>query len=59
VFHYRTGQEFKHFISNAAAKYQFFDAAFGHVSNSSEFTALGSEIKDEYYSKRFKALIGE
>jgi hypothetical protein len=44
---------------NAAAKYQFFDAAFGHVSNSSEFTALGSEIKDEYYSKRFKALIGE
>lgn len=43
----------------SAARYQFFDAAFGHVSDSSQFASLGLEIRDEYYSKRFKALIGE
>ncbi len=43
----------------SAAKYQFFDASFGHVSDSSEFSSLGVLIKDEYYAKRFKALIGE
>jgi hypothetical protein len=43
----------------SASKYQFFDAAFAHVSDSEEFPTLGLEIKDEYYSKRFKALIGE
>jgi hypothetical protein len=43
----------------SAAKYQFFDAAFGYVSDARSFAALGSEIKDEYYARRFKALIGE
>jgi hypothetical protein len=43
----------------SASKYQFFDAAFAHVSDSKEFSNLGLEIKDEYYSKRFKALVGE
>jgi len=43
----------------SAAKYQFFDAAFGHVSDSSEFASLGVLIKDDYYAKRFKALIGD
>jgi hypothetical protein len=43
----------------SAAKYQFFDAAFQHVSDRNNFASLASEIKDDYYSKRFKALIGE
>ncbi len=43
----------------AAAKYQFFDAAFGHVADPENFTLLGTEIKDEYYTRRFKALTGE
>jgi hypothetical protein len=46
------------FLTNAA-KYQFFDAAYQHVSDLTLFPSLGSEIKDEYYTKRFKALIGE
>lgn len=43
----------------SASKYQFFDAAYTFVSDKSNFVSLGSEIKDEHYSKRFKALIGE
>lgn len=41
-------------------RYSFFDAAYGHVSDPSEFGSLRSELSnDEYYLKRFKALIGE
>jgi hypothetical protein len=43
----------------SAGKYLFFDAAYMHVSNQEQFGALQSEIKDEYYLRRFKALIGE
>jgi hypothetical protein len=43
----------------SAGKYQFFDAAYLHVSDQENFSSLESEIKDEYYLKRFKALIGE
>jgi hypothetical protein len=43
----------------SAAKYQFFDASYNHVSDKTNFSSLQSEIKDEYYLKRFKALIGE
>lgn len=43
----------------SASKYRFFDAAYEHVSDRSNFASLGSEIKDEHYTKRFKALIGE
>lgn len=43
----------------SASKYRFFDAAFEHVSDRSNFASLSSEIKDEHYTKRFKALIGE
>jgi hypothetical protein len=45
------------FLTNAA-KYQFFDASYLHVSDSENFSSLGAELKDEYYSNRFKALIG-
>jgi hypothetical protein len=43
----------------SAGKYQFFDAAYLHVSDQRQFSSLESEIKDDYYLKRFKALIGE
>jgi hypothetical protein len=43
----------------SAAKYQFFDAAYEHVTDKENFASLGTEIKDDYYTKRFKALIGE
>jgi hypothetical protein len=43
----------------SAAKYQFFDAAYQHVSDHNNFASLQSEIRDEYYLKRFKALVGE
>jgi hypothetical protein len=43
----------------SAAKYQFFDAAYEHVSDKNNFPSLGAEIKDDYYARRFKALVGE
>jgi hypothetical protein len=43
----------------SAGKYQFFDAAFMHVSDPEQFASLQSDIKDDYYLRRFKALIGE
>jgi hypothetical protein len=43
----------------SAGKYQFFDAAYLHVSDQEKFSSLEAEIKDDYYLKRFKALIGE
>jgi len=43
----------------SAGKYQFFDAAYLHVSDQENFSSLESEIKDDYYLKRFKALIGD
>ena len=41
----------------ASGKYQFFDAAYGHVSNQEQYAALQSELNDAYYVNRFKALI--
>jgi hypothetical protein len=43
----------------SAAKYQFFDASYNHASDKQNFATLKSEIKDEYYLNRFKALVGE
>jgi hypothetical protein len=43
----------------SAGKYQFFDAAYDHTSNKEKFSSLQEEIKDAYYLKRFKALVGE
>jgi hypothetical protein len=43
----------------SAGKYQFFDSAYLHVSDEENFSSLELEIKDDYYLKRFKALIGE
>jgi hypothetical protein len=44
---------------SASGKYQFFDAAYNAVSDIENFSKLGSEINEEYYSNRFKALIGK
>ena len=43
----------------SAGKYLFFDAAYMHVSDQESFATLQSQIKDDYYLRRFKALIGE
>ncbi|MDP4264697.1 MAG: DUF4476 domain-containing protein [Bacteroidota bacterium] len=42
---------------NDAGKYKFFDAAYEHVSDPDNFPSLASEIKDEYYTNRFKAML--
>jgi hypothetical protein len=38
-------------------KYKFFDAAYQYVSDSENFASLQSELKDEYYINRFKAML--
>jgi hypothetical protein len=43
----------------SAGKYLFFDAAYMHVADQENFASLQSQIKDDYYLRRFKALIGE
>jgi hypothetical protein len=43
----------------SAGKFQFFEAAYRHISDIDQFSSLGSEIRDDYYSKRFKTLAGD
>lgn len=38
-------------------KYRFFDQAYTHVVDVENFKTLQSEIKDEYYLNRFKAML--
>ncbi len=38
-------------------KYLFFDAAYAHTSDSDQYPALESQIKDPYYQNRFEAMI--
>ena len=42
---------------NDENKYKFFDAAYSYVSDADKFSALQSEIKDEYYINRFRAML--
>lgn len=42
-----------------AGKYNFFDTAYNFVADRQAFGVLQSEIKDDYYLRRFKALAGE
>jgi len=42
---------------NDAGKYKFFDAAYAYVSDPDHFSSLQSELKDEYYINRFKAML--
>jgi hypothetical protein len=39
------------------SKYKFFDAAYHYVSDLENFSSLQSELKDEYFINRFKAMI--
>jgi hypothetical protein len=39
------------------SKYKFFDAAYQYVSDLENFSTLQSELKEEYYINRFKAMI--
>ena len=41
------------------SKYNFFDASYKYVHDKDQFSSLQSELKEEYFIKRFKALIGE
>lgn len=38
-------------------KYNFFEAAYTHVSDADQFGGLETELKDETYNRRFKALL--
>ena len=42
---------------NDAGKYKFFDAAYTYVYDADRFSSLQSELKDEYYINRFKAML--
>lgn len=44
-------------FSNDNGKYKFFDAAYEYVSDMENFPSLVSELKDEYYVNRFKAML--
>ena len=39
------------------SKYKFFDAAYQHINDSENFSTLQSELKDEYFINRFKAMV--
>lgn len=38
-------------------KYRFFDAAYSYVTDADQFPSLESELKEEYYINRFKAML--
>ncbi len=40
-----------------AGKYKFFDLAYNYVSDADKFPSLQSELKEEYYINRFKAML--
>ena len=44
------------FLTNEG-KYRFFDASYAHISDLENFPSLQSELKEDYYIKRFKAII--
>ena len=41
----------------ASGKYSFFDVSYAHVSDMENFPSLQSELKDEYFINRFKAML--
>jgi Domain of unknown function (DUF4476) len=42
---------------NEAGKYKFFDLAYQYASDPANFRLLESELKEEYYINRFKAML--
>lgn len=43
---------------NDAARFQFYEAAYPRVADPAAFESLGAELKNEYYNRRFQALLG-
>lgn len=43
---------------NDAARFQFYEAAYARVADPAVFESLGAELKNEYYNRRFQALMG-
>ncbi|HEV7620894.1 MAG TPA: hypothetical protein VGO09_04135, partial [Flavisolibacter sp.] len=43
----------------ASGKYLLFEAAYMHVSDRDKFPDLQLELRDDYYLKRFKTMVGE
>ena len=50
-------KNFSTLFLNDHGKYNFFDAAYSSVSDLENFSSLLSELKDEYYQNRFKAML--
>ncbi len=46
-------------FASDSGKYRFFDEAYIHVSDSEMFSSLISELSEDYYVKRFRALVGD
>ena len=44
------------FLSDAG-KYSFFDASYAHIYDTQNFASLESQLKEEYFINRFKAMI--
>jgi len=44
-------------FSSDEGKYKFFDAVYSHILDIANFNSLQNELKDEYFIKRFKAMI--
>jgi hypothetical protein len=44
-------------MQNDEGRYRLFDAAYPFVSDPENFAALSSEIKNEYYFNRFRAML--
>jgi hypothetical protein len=42
---------------NDEGKYKFFDAAYSYAADAENFASLQAELKDEYYIKRFRAML--
>ena len=46
-------------FSTEEERYKFFVAAFPHVSDSDNYDALEVQLTDDYYKKRFKAMVSQ
>lgn len=42
---------------NDAGRYKFFDAAYPHIYDTQNFASLQSQLQDQYYINRFKAML--
>jgi hypothetical protein len=56
---YSTGQikDLSYLFLTDEGKYMFFDAAYAFTSDSDQYPILLSQLKDDYYRNRFKAMI--